>query len=93
MGKTKVTLSVEEELLREARAYLVERHQTISGTLERALSEISSSVLYDRIATSLGGRRLEYVGYQDVPRRRPKGKDSARAVREARDARSKAVSR
>lgn len=93
MGKAKVTLSVEEELLREAKAYLAERRQTISGTLEGALAEISASVLYDRVAASVGGGKLEYVGYEDVPRTRPKGKDAAKAVREARDARSKAVSR
>lgn len=93
MGKTKVTLSVEEELLREARAYLAEKDQTISGTLEAALSEVSPSVLFESVAAGMGGGKLGYVAYDEVPRNRPKGKDSAKVVREARDARSETVSR
>jgi hypothetical protein len=92
MGKTKVTLSVDEELLREAKGYLAERNLTVSGTLEKALSEMTASALVEKVAANLG-EKLGYVGYDEVPRRRPKGRDAARAVREAREERAHAVSR
>jgi hypothetical protein len=92
MGKAKVTLTVDEELLRESKAYLAEKNQTISGTLERALSEMAAPGFAERVATSLG-ETLEYIGYDQVPRRRPKGKDAARVVREVRGERASAISR
>jgi Family of unknown function (DUF6364) len=92
MGKTKVTLSVDEEILREAKAYLAERNLTVSGTLEKALSEMKASALVEKVAANLG-EKLGYVGYDEVPRRRPKGKDAARAVRGSRGERARAVSR
>lgn len=92
MGKTKVTLSVDDDLLRESKAYLAEKNLTVSGTLEKALSEISISSVVERMATSLGGK-LGYIGYEQVPRRRPKGKDAAKTVREARGERANAIPR
>lgn len=92
VGKSKVTLSVDDELLREARSYLAENGLTISGTLERALSEVSASALVEKVAERLGGR-LQYVSFEDVSRKRPKGLDAAKAVREARDARAEVLSR
>jgi hypothetical protein len=92
MGKTKVTLSVDEALLRESKAYLAEKDRTVSGTLEKALSEMRVSGLVEKVAASLG-EKLEYVGYDQVPRRRPKGKDATRAIREARGERASAISR
>ena len=50
MGKTKVTLSVDDDLLRESKAYLAEKNLTVSGTLEKALSEISISSVVERMA-------------------------------------------
>jgi len=92
MGKTKVTLSVDEELLRESKAYLAEKNLTISGTLERLLSEMAASGFVEKVAADLG-EKLDYIGYDQVPRRRPNGKDAARALREARGERADAISR
>jgi hypothetical protein len=92
MGKTKVTLSVDEELLRESKSYLAEKNLTVSGTLERALSEMTVSGFVEKVAASLG-ERLGYVAYDQVPRKRPKGKDTAKAIREARGERASAISR
>lgn len=92
MGKTKVTLSVDDELLRASKAYLAEKNLTISGTLEKALSEMAITDVADKVAANLG-QKLGYVGYDQVPRRRPKGKDAAKAVSEARGKRASAVSR
>jgi hypothetical protein len=92
MVKTKVTLSVDKELLRESKAYLAEKNMTVSGTLEKALSEMAASVFVEKVAANLG-ERLEYIGYDQVPIRRPKGKDAAKALREARGERASAISR
>ncbi len=92
MGKVKVTLSVDDELLSESRSYLAGKKLTISGTLEDALSEISMNDVVEKIAARIGAN-LEYVSFEEVARRRPKGKDAAKAVREARDARAEEVSR
>lgn len=87
-----MTLTVDEELLRESKAYLAEKSLTISGTLEKALSEMAASGFVEKVAEDLG-EKLGYVGYDQVPRERPKGKDATRAVREARRERASAVSR
>lgn len=92
MGKTKVTLSVDDALLRESKAYLAEKNLTISGTLEKALSEIAVSNLVERVASNLG-EKLGYVGYDQVPRKRPKGRDAAKMIREVRGERASAISR
>ncbi|MDG6900255.1 MAG: hypothetical protein JRM88_06815 [Nitrososphaerota archaeon] len=92
MGKTKVTLSVDDALLRESKGYLAEKNLTISGTLERALSEIAVSNVVERVASGLG-EKLGYVGYDQVPRKRPKGKDAAKIIGEARGERVSAISR
>jgi hypothetical protein len=92
MGKTKVTLSVDEDLLRESKAYLAEKNLTVSGTLEKALSEMAVSSVVEKMAANLG-EKLDYVGYDQVPRRRPKGRDASRVVREARGERTNAISR
>jgi len=92
MGKTKVTLSVDEVLLRESKAYLAEKNLSVSGALANALSEVAVSSLVEKVATNLG-ESLGYVGYEQVPRKRPKGKDSARIIREARGERASAISR
>jgi hypothetical protein len=92
MGKTKVTLSVDEELLRESKAYLAEKNLTVSGTLEKALSELAVSVFVGKVAASIE-KKLDYVGYDQVPRKRPKGKDAAKVIREIRGERASAISR
>ncbi|MGH9920639.1 MAG: hypothetical protein ACRD6W_17440 [Nitrososphaerales archaeon] len=92
MVKTKVTLSVDEGLLRESKSYLAEKNLTVSGTLEKALSEMAASRLVEKVAANLG-EKLEYVGYDEVPRTRPMGKDATRTIREARRDRASAISR
>ena len=92
MGKTKVTLSVDEELLRESKAYLAEKKLTVSGTLEKALSEMAVSGFVEKVAANVGVK-LGYVGYDQVPKKRPKGKDAAKIIRETRGERASAISR
>jgi hypothetical protein len=92
MGKTKVTLSVDEELLRESKAYLAEKNMTISGTLEKVLSEMAVSGFVEKVAANLG-EKPGYIGYDQVPGKRRKGRDAAKVVREARGERASAISR
>ena len=83
---------MDEELLRESKAYLAEKNLTVSGTLERVLSEMAASGFVEKVAATLG-KKLEYIGYDQVPARRPKGKDAAKVLREARGERASAISR
>jgi hypothetical protein len=92
MGKIKVTLSVDEDLLRESKSYLAGKNLTVSGTLERAMSEMTVSGFVEKVAANLGGR-LGYMAYDQVQKKRPKGKDAAKTIRESRGERASAVSR
>ena len=90
MKRTKVTLSVDEDTLREAKSYLAGKDHTLSRVLEEALRELLSSNQLQGIATKLGVN-VKYVSYDEVARARPTGIDAGRIVREMRDAREKVL--
>lgn len=90
MAKVKVTLSVAADLLKEAKVCLAEKGGTLSGALEETLREMATSNVINDIASAIGVE-AGYVGYEEVVKTRPKGADAARAIREIRDAREKAV--
>ena len=92
VGKTKVTLSVDKELLRESKAYLTEKNLTVSGALANALSEVTVSSFVEKVAANLG-ETLGYIEYDQIPRKRPKGKDATKVIREARGERASAIHR
>ncbi len=71
-----MTLSVDDETLRESKAYLAEKGMTVGDVLQNALSEMAVSSVVEKVASSLGVK-LGYVGYDEVPRRRPR-KDAAK---------------
>lgn len=60
--------------------------------LQNALSEMAVSSVVEKVASNLGSK-LGYVGYDEVPRKRPKGRDAAKTIREARGERTSAISR
>jgi hypothetical protein len=89
MGKTKLTLSVEEDLLRRAKGFVAREGLSISGLVEEFLRGLVASESLDVVAEELGLGGLFFVNKGDVPRIRSKGLDAAEIVREMRSDRMK----
>ena len=87
MGKRKVTLSIEEEVLREAKVIASLEGKSLSGLIEEYLESLAASQWLKRLAASIGMEGLEPTSEDEVPSRRPRGLDAAQAVREARRSR------
>ena len=91
MGKRKVTLSIEEEVLREAKVIASLRGKSLSGLIEEYLESLAASRWLERFAASLGLEGLEPTSENEIPSQRPEGFDSAQAVREARRSREERI--
>ena len=89
MAKTKVTLSVDEELLKEAKTATVRRGVSLSSAFEGLLKSFTKREI-EEIANKLG-IGIKYVSLFDVVKLRKKGANAGSAVREMRDAREKSV--
>lgn len=84
--KRNVTLSVDAEVARRAKASLALSGKTMSEVLEDALEGQIAGWKINSLASELGVR-LEKVSSQDVKKKRPKaprGFDSASIIREMR---------
>jgi hypothetical protein len=84
MGKTKLTLSVEEDLLRRAKGFAAREGLSISGLVEEFLRGLVATESLDKVAQELGLGDLSLVNKGDVPRIRSKGLDAAEIMREMR---------
>lgn len=93
MGKRKLTLSVEEDLLEEARRAVASEGGSLSGVVEEYFEYLVSAKWVNALADELGIGGLEPTMASEVPRLRPPGLDAARVVRELRDGRAGRVSR
>ena len=91
MGKRKVTLSIEEEVLREAKVVASLEGKSLSGLVEEYLESLAASRWLERLAASLGVERLEPTSEDEIPSRRPEGFNAAQAVREARRSREERI--
>ncbi len=91
VGKRKVTLSIEEEVLREAKVVASLEGKSLSGLVEEYLESLAASRWLERLATSLGVERLEPTSEDEIPSRRPEGLNAAQAVREARRTREERI--
>ena len=91
VGKRKVTLSIEEEVLREAKVVASLEGKSLSGLVEEYLESLAASRWLERLATSLGVERLEPTSEDEIPSRRPEGLNAAQAVREARRSREERI--
>ena len=91
VGKRKVTLSIEEKVLREAKVVASLEGKSLSGLVEEYLESLAASRWLERLAASIGIGRLEPTFEDEIPSRRPKGLDSAQAVREARRSREERI--
>ncbi len=87
MGKRKVTLSIEEDVLKEAKVVASLEGRSLSGLIEEYLESLTASRWLERFAARLGLEELEPTSEDEIPSQRPKGFDAAQAVREARRSR------
>ena len=69
--KGKVTLSIDEELLREARAMQAREGKSLSSIVEEALSSIIVSKWVDELAGELELDRLDPIDPSTIPKTRP----------------------
>lgn len=91
VGKRKVTLSIDDDVLREAKVVASLEGKSLSGLVEEYLESLAASRWLERLATSLGVERLEPTSEDEIPSRRPEGLNAAQAVREARRTREERI--
>ncbi len=89
MAKRKLTLTVEEKIVDEAKIMAARNGSSLSGIFEEFLEYIVPTKWIDNLARELDLGDLEPVAFSDIPRTRPKGLDSARIVREIRSSRER----
>ncbi len=87
----KVTLSIEEEVLREAKVVASLEGKSLSGLVEEYLESLASSRWLERLAAGLGIERLEPTSEGEIPSRRLEGFNVAHAVREDRRSREERI--
>ena len=83
-GRRKITLSIDEELLREARAILAREGKSLSSVVEEALSSIIVSKWVDELAGELELDRLNPIDPSTIPKTRPKGLDAEKIIKKER---------
>lgn len=92
MPKTKLTLSIDDKLILEVKAYLAKRDRGISEVVELFLRDLVTEKELVSMMDALGIEQ-KYISYEDVVRRRPGGLEASGMVRETRDGREKSISR
>lgn len=90
MSKKKLTLSVDENLIREIKAILASEGSSLSSVVEEFLGSLTSKWL-EELAEDLGLGSLDPLDPADIPSSRPVGYDSTRLVRKLRDQRASVV--
>ncbi len=91
MSKTKLTLSIDRDIIKEAKAQAILTDSSISDMVENFLRSMGRSWA-DSLREGLGIKR-RYVSYDDVIKRRPKGLNAAKLVRAIRDERANSIFR
>ncbi len=92
MVKRKLTLSVDDELLKNARVRLVGKGESVSKAVEDLFRSIGDSWIED-LARQFGVK-LRYISSEEVIRRRGKirtGLNSTKVLREMREDREKRI--
>lgn len=88
MSKVKLTLSVDRDLLKEARLAAVREGRTLSELVEEYLEYLAADAWLERLAGELGLGPLEPTSEGEVPASRPRGLNAAEVVRELRGGRA-----
>ena len=87
VGKRKLTLSVRDYLIDEAKLYAREHGKSLSELVEEYLEYLVSDLWVESLAEELGFNKLEPTGEDEIPKIRPRGWDAARILRELRNGR------
>ncbi len=73
MPRSKITLSVDQELLKEAKGVLAREGVSISSVVEEALESLITSKLFEEMAKRLGLGNLVMVNSGDILEQRTGG--------------------
>ncbi|MEB3756254.1 MAG: DUF6364 family protein [Desulfurococcales archaeon] len=91
MGKKKLTLSVNEDLLDEIRKIVAGEGRSISGIVEEYFEYLASTSWIESLSEELGIGKLEPTTEREIPETRPKGLDAGRIVRQVRKNREERI--
>jgi len=89
--KKKLTLSLNSDLIEEAKLYAREMNRSLSDIVEEYFEYLASIRWIDTLAKELGLEALEPTSEREIPKSRPKGLDAVKIVRELRKGRVEAV--
>ncbi len=87
MGRRKLTLSIDEDLLKEVKSIFTRKGVSISRVVEEFLESMMASKWLEELANALGYESLTPLDPFKIPVNRPDGVDAAKVVRELRDGR------
>jgi len=91
MGKRKLTLSVDEDLVDEVKLFASRVGRSLSSLVEEYFEYLVLAKWVDCLAKELGLEVLEPTSETEVLKSRPAGLEASRVVREIREGRVKAV--
>jgi len=90
LAKKKLTLSIDEDLVREVKSVLAGEGLSLSGVVEEFLESITASRWLEELAENLRLGDLNSLDPSSIPKVRPKGYDATKIVRELREQRASA---
>ncbi len=82
--KKKLTLSIREDLLEEAKRLAMEQGTSLSRMFEECLEHLITTQWLEDLVRELGLGPLDPTTPNEVPKTRPQGLDSAQLIRELR---------
>lgn len=82
--KKKLTLSIREDLLEEAKRLAMEQGTSLSRFFEECLEHLTTTQWLDDLARELSLDPLDSTTPDEIPKTRPQGLDSAQLLRELR---------
>ena len=94
MSKTKLTLSVDSDLLKAAKIQLLKKGKTLSDYTEESKRSLITTSIVENVAKALN-IKLSNMRFEEVTSKRvnlPPGQDSASMIREMRDDRTNRIS-
>ena len=87
MGRRKLTLSIDEDILKEVKGIFARKGDSISRVVEEFLESVMTSKWLEELADTLGYKSLMPLDPFKIPENRPDGIDAAKVIRELRSKR------